>query len=902
MLKKILLGIGITLLLILAAITTVLIKPNLLRGAIHAGGERFAGLDIEIDSLDSHRSPLRLNIDGLKISNPNWPEPTLLTLDSLSLQLLASPFRKGPFWAVESEGLNVRVATNDKGEVNWLTATLQASSDETADTEGSEQSEVPSPITLPGDFSFDHILLRDTQLQFTSANGEHYQLTLPEVRGERLEQGNGELVVELDYRKQRFTLRGDIILFDPMAAILDYSLSLSHADAELSSEGRLDLGPTLEGSRIDLALKLEKLEQLATLADIDAPALPPSRLSTTLTILPDYELKPLKLAVGENQLSGELRLSPDLNTISALLSSPKLDIDALLSAFSPAPGDENSEAPAAESGDDDSEAPMDWAWMDNRQVALTLDVAALSASGWTVSELHSEVAIQDAIEVKLKAAELVETATDRRVPDLDSTLTLTPLSTKTEGADAKLALDLRQQALTLKADGEVNLNGLPGNRLKLDTKAPRSAEVWALALLPWQEAGALAIDADVETDNGEYRLTGSAELGEQSTELSVTYQPGNEDKLALLKGKLSLSNASMDFIQDPNATATADTADKDNSSETQSAKNGKLLSKEPLVLDALQQMNAELNISLKDVDTGYLVINKAELKPTLNNGVLQLDDSRLYVDGGEAFIRARLDASGEQPTISTELKIDGSNYGALGLEKAAGIRNGKGKIRIKLDGKGNSLAALAGSLDGQLDIKITDLEAKGNALNLIGSDVLTETFDKLNPFSEKRENTDIECVAVHFKGKNGRFVSEDGIALETDGSKIIGTGHIDLAKEELRLGVSPIARKGVGINVGAAAGLVRLGGTFSRPRVEADPSGMFTGGLSTGAAIYTGGLSLLAQGLVKRALYAGSACDGELDEIPTAEEIPDELLNPPAPEGTAPADGAAPLETPAPQA
>jgi hypothetical protein len=189
-------------------------------------------------------------------------------------------------------------------------------------------------------------------------------------------------------------------------------------------------------------------------------------------------------------------------------------------------------------------------------------------------------------------------------------------------------------------------------------------------------------------------------------------------------------------------------------------------------------------------------------------------------------------------------------------------------------------------MNGKLDVKITDLVAEGNALNLIGSDVLSETIDKLNPFSEKKTSTEIECIAIHFDGKRGKFISDDGIALETAQTKIIGTGNVDLGKEQLLFGVSPIARTGVGINVGAAAGLVRLGGTFSKPKIVADPSGMFTSGLSTGAAI-----------------YAGSACDGAIDEIPTVEELPEELLKPrlPAPMPDPGSTAVAPTTSAAPQ-
>ncbi|MBD2858842.1 AsmA family protein [Spongiibacter sp. KMU-158] len=878
-LKKVFFGIGIFVLLIFGCLATVILKPNVLRGAIHAGGERFAGLDIEIGALKSRAAPMRLEITGLRISNPNWPEPTLLTLDSLSLKLLASPLGKSPFWAVESDGLNIRIENNDKGELNWLTATLQASAES---SEEEPEEDKPSTLKLPGDFSFEHILLRNTQFQLITAEGENYQLALPEISGEREHAGSGDLVIELDYRQQHITVSSTVDLFDPAAGILDYRLALQHADATLNSEGRLALNPTLEGSRISVALAIETLDQLTTLADFTAPALPPSKLETTLNIGSAYQLTPLTIAIGENQIDGDIQLSPDFNNIVASLNSKNLDIDALLADLTPAAeAPEQAVEPAPSEEKSTAEAEMDWGWMANRDITLKLDIADLSASGWSLKSLNGELNSRDAITLKLQIAELLETATGRQLNELASAITLTPLADKTQGADAKLALALNQQDITLKANGKVNINGIAGTQLNIESTAPQSLELWKIALLPWQEAGAMNINANIETTAEQYQLKADATLGEQSTKLALNYQPGQGEQLAMLKGDIALSKTTVDFMSAPTEQTPADSTPKSETSNTK--KGGKLISNEPLALDALKQLNADLTLSLNQVDTGYAFINSAKLKPKLRNGVFQLDDSRLNLDGAEAYIRAKLDASGEQAALSTELKIDGTDYGKLGLEKTAGISKGQGKIRVILDGKGASPAALAASLGGKLDIKITDMQAKGNALNLIGSDVLMETFDKLNPFAEKKENTEIECLAVHFKGDKGRFTTDDGIALETDGSKIIGTGFVDLGSEKLQLGVSPIARKGVGVNVGAAASLVRLGGTFSKPKVEADPGGMFTSGLSTGAAIYTGGLSLLAQGLVKRALYAGSACDGELDEIPSADEVPEEILHPTPP-------------------
>lgn len=862
MFKKSLIGLSIFLLIIVVGVSTVVIKPSLLRGPITLGAQRFAGLDIELDTLESHRAPLRLELSGLRISNPDWPEPTLLTLDRLSLKLIASPFKPGAFWSLESDGLSVNLAGNRDGEFNWITEQLRGD----ALPPPTEQPEA-GVATLPGDFNFQQLVLRNTHIHLHSADDQRHHIALAEIRGERTEVGNGEFTLELAYRQQRFTLSGGIVLFDPTAGILDYQLAIKHPDAQLNSQGRLTLSPDLQGSALQLDVALQSLEQLASLADVTAPPLPPSTLSAQLNITDDYELRTLTLSIGDNRLSGSATLSSDLRRIAATLNSPALDIDALSAALT-------SDSPPADSAakDREAETELDWQWLHERQLSARFDIAKLSASGWTLHKVRGELTADRQLNLSLQLAEAQQQATQRHLTDIDAQLQLQPLAKRTRGSDATLSLALRQQQLTLNAEGKVNLNGIAGSQLKISSQAPRSADIWSLALLPWREAGAMRLEAELSSSDQHIQLSANATLGQQQADLDLRYRPGSDTANAKLDGNIALRHLSTDFMSTATPTATP--------APTKAKKAAKVFSKEAIATDALRQIDGELIVELLDIDTGYTVISKAKLKPRLRNGVLNLDDSRIYADGGEAHISAQLDASQVVPSLRGQLKIDGSDYGKLGLIKAAGISHGQGKIRIDLNAQGNSPAALAASMAGQIDMKITGLEAKGNALNLIGSDVLTETIDKLNPFSEKRETTQIECLAVHFKGARGKFVSKDGIALETESSKIIGTGHVDLGKEELQFGVSPIARKGVGVNVGAAASLIRLGGTFARPRVEADPGGMFTSGLSTGAAIYTGGLSLVAQGLMKRALYAGSACDGELDEIPAAEELPEELLQP----------------------
>ncbi|QQD18861.1 AsmA family protein [Spongiibacter nanhainus] len=906
MLKKLAFALLLILLLIIAAITTVLIKPDLLTGLIRDGGQRFAGLDITFTGLRSARKPLRLEIEGLRIANPSWPEPELLTLSQATIALQNMPFGQDPFWSLDAKGLNVTVASNDAGELNWISPTLsQAAEQEEEEPEADDD----GPI-LPKDFNFDHVRIEDVTITWQAANNEPMVLKFPEIAGQRLQTASGELTLLLDYRQQRFALSGGIELFDPQQGILDYRLKLDHDKAKVESGGRLVLSPNLSGSEMSISLSAQDIPHLAALADIELAPLPAVTLSADIAIRPAYHISELVVTLDGQRIEGELQLDPAFEDIKAQLKANTLDIDALFPATEEDDvgldnkGDAGGNA-KAENGDkqlanagtangaaskDQQEAPIDWSWMQDRKIALDLNIGELDARGWQIKAAKLQATVDKRVDAKLKADEINEVATERQLTALDADVTFTPLSLDkpTQGTDAELTLNATSTALNLSAEGKVNVNGLAGTAVNVAAKAAQSQPVWALALQPWKEAGALDVDLDLTIEEQQYDVDATLGLGEQRSELVLTYHPGD---IAKLNGELSASKLDLAFMRNLQSGPS-----DDEKPEPAANKSGRIFSDDTLPLDSLKSINAQLSINLKDIDTGYVHIENATLAPQLEDGKFQLDDGRLKFVHGEALASLLFDSSLETPALELDLKVDSEDYGEMGLEKLAGITGGKGKIRIELNSEGNSQRQLAANLDGQIDMKVKDLVAKGNALNLIGSDILSETIDKLNPFTKKRTQTDIECVAVHFKGKNGNFITDDGLALETDTTKIIGTGKVDLAQEELSLGVSPIARKGVGINVGAAAGLVRLGGTLSKPKVVADPGGMVTGSLSTGAAIYTGGLSLLAQGLYKRAMYSGSACDGELDAIPSVEALPDELINPPQPseDGGTPENGTAP--------
>src|SRR5690606_25808646 len=80
------------------------------------------------------------------------------------------------------------------------------------------------------------------------------------------------------------------------------------------------------------------------------------------------------------------------------------------------------------------------------------------------------------------------------------------------------------------------------------------------------------------------------------------------------------------------------------------------------------------------------------------------------------------------------------------------------------------------------------------------------------------------------------------------------------------------ARSGTGISAGQLAELVRVGGTLAEPKAVPDTKAAFKTAASVGAAVATGGLSILAQGLLDRKSADADPCATALGIKPAATE------------------------------
>ncbi len=281
----------------------------------------------------------------------------------------------------------------------------------------------------------------------------------------------------------------------------------------------------------------------------------------------------------------------------------------------------------------------------------------------------------------------------------------------------------------------------------------------------------------------------------------------------------------------------------------------RLFSSDPLPLEGLKSVNANVSINAKQIKTSSLVLEKTKIVVTLKNGNLAIKPLSTLLAGGSLNGNITLNTSGKIATLLTDISIKGLEPSQLGdlKDKISGATT---DISIKVKGSGNSVSQIMAGLNGKLLLQSGKGELKGSAASTASTDLLT----MLNPMAKSTDGTQLECAVVHFNIKDGIATADKGIAFATTQMNIIGSGTVDLKTEKLDIGINPQAREGVGISAGQLAGLVRLGGTLANPKPTTDVKAALATGLSVGTAVATGGLSLLAQGLLDRSTADEDPC------------------------------------------
>jgi uncharacterized protein involved in outer membrane biogenesis len=181
-------------------------------------------------------------------------------------------------------------------------------------------------------------------------------------------------------------------------------------------------------------------------------------------------------------------------------------------------------------------------------------------------------------------------------------------------------------------------------------------------------------------------------------------------------------------------------------------------------------------------------------------------------------------------------------------------------IDASLSGQGKGLRELAATLDGSYSMR----HGKGQAdfrKGFYTSDFLKETINLVNPFAKQEPVTLLECGLVVLKAEKG-MITADVAMLQTNRLLLGVEGQANLKTEGIEVLFTIVGREGLGVSASSIVNpYVKVTGTLAKPTLSFAPT---RAALNYGAAVATGGLSLLAKGIWDRMSSSGEVCEKEV--------------------------------------
>jgi len=283
---------------------------------------------------------------------------------------------------------------------------------------------------------------------------------------------------------------------------------------------------------------------------------------------------------------------------------------------------------------------------------------------------------------------------------------------------------------------------------------------------------------------------------------------------------------------------------------------GRLIPDIAMPVEALRKLSGSLNIDVGELQRRALFLKDIELDAGLRDGRLDISTARFKARSGELLAKAYYDASTEIGTASLDLVARTLGFGLTHADLDLAM---KGDFDIGLRTTGNDLRSMAGNMNGVVYVDTRGGRFESNEyIKAIYGDMLEETLNTINPFRKTDDYTDFECIIVPLSVVDGMVTGAPSIFASTDKIRFVIQGSVNLKSEKIRIGVRSTPRKIVSFS---AAELInpylQVVGTLSSPELAVDETGVLITG---GAAVATGGLSLLAKGLWDRLSKSGDAC------------------------------------------
>ena len=271
------------------------------------------------------------------------------------------------------------------------------------------------------------------------------------------------------------------------------------------------------------------------------------------------------------------------------------------------------------------------------------------------------------------------------------------------------------------------------------------------------------------------------------------------------------------FLGAPPSTGSGETANARQEKEAaRRAAGGRLLPDTPYNLEKLNAMDADVRWRAEQIHAPRLpMIDDMDAHLLLQGGLLRLEPLDFGVAGGDVRSTIRMDA--RQAPIDTRLRIAVRGVELPRLFARSELAQGAaGRIGgdITLHGRGNSVAAILGSADGDVALGM----GRGRISNLIMELAGLDIAEALKFLITKDRQVPIRCAFADFGVREGLMTSR-ALAFDSTDTIIVGEGTVDLGDEQLDLLLRPRPKDRSILSLRSP---LRVGGDFRDPSFRPD--------------------------------------------------------------------------------